>query len=96
LKRNLYGSKSAPKLWNKCLYAAIIELGFKSVVGHPCLFIRVTIIDGNTVITVIGIFDDDLLVAENSVEEISDVSELVQNEGKTVRAYNYISGLYPL
>ncbi len=27
---------------------------------------------------------------------ISDVSELVQNEGKTVRAYNYISGLYAL
>ena len=26
----------------------------------------------------------------------SDVSELVQNEGKTVRAYNYISGLYAL
>jgi hypothetical protein len=26
----------------------------------------------------------------------SDVSELVQNEGKTLRAYNYISGLYAL
>ncbi len=26
----------------------------------------------------------------------SDVSELVQNEGKTIRAYNYISGLYAL
>ncbi len=26
----------------------------------------------------------------------SDVSELAQNEGKTVRAYNYISGLYAL
>jgi hypothetical protein len=75
LKRNLYGSKSAPKLWYKCLYAAIIELGFKSVAGHPCLFIRVTIIDGNTVITVIGVFVDDLLVAGNSVEEITKVRE---------------------
>jgi hypothetical protein len=26
----------------------------------------------------------------------SDVSEVVQNEGKTMRAYNYISGLYAL
>ena len=26
----------------------------------------------------------------------SDVSELVQNEGKTVRVYNYIRGLYAL
>jgi hypothetical protein len=35
LKRNLYGSKSAPKLWYNCLYQFIIELGFKSVAGHP-------------------------------------------------------------
>ena len=39
LKRNLYDSKSAPKLWYKCLYRFIIDLGFKSVAGHPCLFI---------------------------------------------------------
>ena len=69
LKRNLYCSKSAPKLWYKCLYAVMIELWFKSVAGHPCLFLRVTIIDGNTVITVIGVFVDDLLVAGNSVED---------------------------
>ena len=31
-----------------------------------------------------------------SPPNVSDVSELVQNEGKTVRAYNYISGLYAL
>ncbi len=75
LKRNLYGSKSAPKLWYKCLYAVIVELGFKFVAGHPCLFIPVTIIDGNTVITVIGVFIDDLLVAGNSVDEITKVRE---------------------
>ena len=34
LKSNLYGSKSAPKLWYKCLYQFIIDLGFKSVAGH--------------------------------------------------------------
>ena len=28
LKRNVYGSKSAPKLWYNCLYQFIIELGF--------------------------------------------------------------------
>ncbi len=35
LNQDLYGSKSAPKLWYKCLYAVIIELRFKSVAGHP-------------------------------------------------------------
>ena len=75
LKRNLYGSKSAPKLWYDFLYQVIIELGFKSVAGHPCLFIRITRI-GNTVnIIVIGIFVDDLLVTGNSIEEIKDVRE---------------------
>jgi hypothetical protein len=50
-------------------------LGFKAVAGHPCLFIRVTIIDGNTIVTVIGVFVDDLLVAGNSVDEIAKVRE---------------------
>jgi hypothetical protein len=62
LKRNLYGSKSAPKLWYNCLYQFIIELGFKSAAGHPCLFIRVTRVRGETIIFVIGVFVDDLLV----------------------------------
>jgi hypothetical protein len=57
------------------LYAFIIELGFKSVAGHPCLFIRITVVDGATIIIVIGIFVDDLLVAGNSVSEITKVRE---------------------
>ena len=68
MKRNLYWSKSASKLWYNCLYAFIIELGFKSVAGHPCLFIRMTVVDGATIIIVIGIFVDDLLVAGNCVK----------------------------
>ena len=70
LKRNLYGSKSAPKLRYDFLYQVIIELGFKSVAGHPCLFIRFTRIGNNVSIIVIGIFVDDLLVTGNSIEEI--------------------------
>ena len=75
LKRNLYGSKSAPKLWYNCLYEFIIELGFKSVAGHPCLFIRVTTVAGKNIIVVIGIFVDDLLVTGNSADEIAKVKE---------------------
>jgi hypothetical protein len=75
LKRNLYGSKSAPKLWYNCLYQFVIELGFKSVAGHPCLFIRTTIVGGQIIIIVIGIFVDDLLVAGNSVKEINKLRE---------------------
>ena len=55
-KRNLHGSKSAPKLWYKRLYQIIIDLGFKSVAGHPCLFILVRIFAGNSYIVIIGDF----------------------------------------
>jgi len=75
LKRNLYGSKSAPKLWYNCLYQFLVELGFTSVAGHPCLFIRITIVEGQNIVIVIGIFVDDLLVTGNSVAEINKLRE---------------------
>ena len=80
LKRNLYGSKSAPKLWYKCLHEVIIELGFKSVAGHPCLFIRITNVAGKLAIVVMGIFVDDLLVTGNSVTEIAAVQEKMKSK----------------
>jgi hypothetical protein len=39
----------------------VIDLGFKSVAGHPCLFIRITVVAGKIIVIVIGIFVDDLL-----------------------------------
>ena len=80
MKRNLYGSKSAPKLWYKCLHEVLIELGFKSVAGHPCLFIRITNVAGKLTIVVMGIFVDDLLVTGNSVEEIAAVQEKMKSK----------------
>ena len=56
-----------------CLYQFVIELGFKSVAGHPCLFIRITVVEGKECVIVIGIFVDDLLVAGNSIAEITEV-----------------------
>ncbi len=53
----------------------MIELGFRSVAGHPCLFIRTTIIEGRLIVIVIGIFVDDLLVTGNSVAEIKAVRD---------------------
>ena len=81
-KANLYGSKSAPKLWYKCLHQFIVDLGFKSdLVSHwsstSGLFIQIRVIAGNTYIVIIGIFVDDLLVTGNSVSEINEVREIV-------------------
>jgi hypothetical protein len=75
LTRNLYGSKSAPELWYNCFYAFIIEIGFRTVAGHPFLFIRITIIDGKTVIIVISILVDGQLIAGNFLSKIWKVRE---------------------
>ena len=73
LNKNLYGGKSAPKWWYKCLYSLLVEIGFKSVAGHPCLLIRITTVAGELHIVVIGIFVDDLLVTGNLSAAIEDV-----------------------
>jgi len=39
-----------------------MEIGFRSVAGHPCLFICVLKIEGEVYIVIMGIFVDDLLV----------------------------------
>ena len=75
MKRNLCGSKSAPKLWYNCLYQFVIELGLKSVAGHPCLFIWSTVLEEQIIVIVIGIFVDDLLVTGNSIAEIEALRE---------------------
>ncbi len=68
LKRKLYGSKSAPKLWYNCVYQYVIEL-------HSCLFVRVTVVGGQVCAIANGIFVHGLLVAGNSVAEITEVRE---------------------
>ena len=75
MKRNLYGSKSAPKLWHNCLHQFVIELGFKSFAGHPCFFIWSTVVEGQIIVIVIGIYVDDLLVTGNSIAEIEALRE---------------------
>jgi hypothetical protein len=62
---NLYGSKSAPKWWYKCLYEYLINIGFKSVAGHPSMLIRIITGEEGVHIVAIGVFVDDLLVAGN-------------------------------
>ncbi len=69
-----------PLLWYKCLHEVFIELGFQSVAGHPCLFIRITNVAGKSVIVVMGIFVDDLLVTGNSVGEIAAIQEKMKRK----------------
>jgi hypothetical protein len=49
----------------------------KSVAGHACLFIHVTVVEGQVCVIVVGIFVDDLLFTGNSVEEITKLRERI-------------------
>ena len=59
LNRNIYGSKSAPRPWYKSLFEFLKSVGFESVAGHPCLFIRLST-EAYRII-VIAVFVDDFL-----------------------------------
>ena len=77
LRRSLYGSKIAPKLWYKCLIECLTTLGFVLVAGHPYLFIRKTFINGMQIIIVIAVFVDDLLVTGNDLAPIEIMKQSV-------------------
>ena len=60
--RNLYGSKTALKLWYKCLLDCLTNLGFESGSGHPCLFNLVEVVHWKEITIIIAVFVDDLIV----------------------------------
>ena len=64
--------------WYKCLYECLISLGFILVAGHPCLFIRVTSVDGKQIIIVMAVFVDDLLVTGKDLVHIDKVKQSVE------------------
>ena len=75
LAKNLYGSKTAPKWWYKCLTDFLISIGFGSVAGHPCLFMFTCEVHGEIWVVVMGIFVDDLLVTGYPPKAIAHVEE---------------------
>ena len=78
LNRNLYGSKSAPRLWYKCLAEFLKSVGFESVAGHPCLFIRLS--TGAYGIIVIAVFVDDFIVCGEKDEDIEYLKKLMKEK----------------
>ena len=59
LKRALYGTKQASRLWQETLRKHLIEQGFSNSKADPCLY---RLVDGDDEI-LIGIYVDDMLVA---------------------------------
>ena len=65
LKRALYGTKQASRLWQNTLRTYLVnECKFTCSLHDPCLFVRWT---GNKVV-VLGIYVDDIIVAYNDTD----------------------------
>ncbi|OXA41630.1 Copia protein [Folsomia candida] len=62
LKKGMYGLRSSPRLWHKEMKKKLLEIGFRSSLHDPCLFIYER--DGNTVL--IGLYVDDGLMCGNN------------------------------
>ena len=81
LNRNLYGSKSAPRLWYKRLVEFLKSVDFESVAGHPCLFIKQS--TGAYGIIVIAVFVDDLIVCGEKDEDIEHLKKVMNENSLT-------------
>jgi hypothetical protein len=75
LAKNLYGSKSAPKWWYRCLYEYLVNIGFKSVAGHQWMLIRIITGEEGVHVVAIGFLVDDLLVACNVLLTIENLKQ---------------------
>jgi hypothetical protein len=62
LKKSLYGTKQASRMWQLKLRSKLIEMGFSNSPHDPCLFSRRT--DSGSII-LIGVYVDDIVLAHN-------------------------------
>ena len=66
LKKSLYGTKQASRLWQEKLAGKLVSLGFSRSKTDPCLFSRRDKQKGSVIL--IGVYVDDIIVAHNGVD----------------------------
>ena len=62
LRKSLYGTKQASRMWQMKLRSKLIEMGFKNSTHDPCLFSKR---EGKDVM-LIGVYVDDIILAHNN------------------------------
>lgn len=62
LKRALYGTKQAGRLWQDTLRQHLLDLGFKCSISDPCLFS----LQSNIGKILLGVYVDDIIVASSN------------------------------
>jgi len=72
LKRSLYGLKQSPRLWNFTINKFLTEIGFRRLVGDPCIYVK-GVPNSSHPYTIISLYVDDLIVMSNTSSAISRV-----------------------
>ena len=72
LLKSLYGLRTSPRSWWKCLDSFIRSLGFKPCVLEPCLYSK----QHNGQLVLISIYVDDILVLSADIDYVKEVKSL--------------------
>ena len=73
LRKALYGTKQASKLWQDTLIRHLTrKMGFTQLKNDPCLFIKNKTIGSKTHAVIAGVYVDDVIVAHDSLELLSE------------------------
>ena len=66
LNSSLYGLKQSARCWNKMMDAYLKENGYVQSTADPCIYLKTEIINGETIIVLIGVYVDDTILCSNN------------------------------
>lgn len=78
LKKALYGLKQAGRAWQTILFETIKSGGYKQSCKEPCIWYK----PNGTLLTLIGIYVDDLLITGDDQQEITNISTMLATKFK--------------
>lgn len=76
LNKSLYGLKTSPKSWNNLFSSVMTELGFKSTMNEPCLFVYIF----NDTIILAMLYVDDIILAGNNERALLNIKEKLMSK----------------
>ena len=76
LEKSMYGTKQAPRCWNKKIHSVLAnELGFQRSDGDPYLYVR----HNDEGVMMIALYVDDLLLAAKTMRQVSRLKKMLSD-----------------
>ena len=79
LEKAIYGLKQSGKQWNEELNKYLINIGFSRLLSEPCIYVKKN--KSKKVIGVLGIYVDDILIADDN-SKINKTQKSIQRKFK--------------